>query len=203
MNTQKEKDGVCPLDKTKPSPKKLKKVNYLPLPCIGKWIKYRRDLVVPFTLNPADKSRLTPFSKNWGDLYPTDKVSRIKKYFMKYDESCLEDYFICFEFSDKGRFHAHGMIKIKEGEKYNYFHFIETIRKNFGAKKNKKSCFKGETFNSQKDTAFNKNFNYVTKDINHIYRSEWKIKYLSKNTIVKALQRVVNLKNRCKLLNEI
>lgn len=204
MNNQKLIAGVCPLDKTKPAPKKLKKVSHLPLPDHDKWIGYRRDLVVPFTINPSDKSRPSPFSKVWGDLYVPDKIRRIKKFFMTYDTDAFEDYFICFEFGDKnGRFHCHGLIKIQDGCKTNYFHFVESIQKNFSDKKYKKRCYKGDTFNSMKNEAFEKSYIYVTKDINVVYKSMYKIKYIEKNNIVKALQRREDIKKSCKILNQI
>lgn len=195
--------GVCPLDKTKPEPKKLKKVKYLPHPCHDKWIKYTRKLVVPFTINPYNRSKLSPFTKTWEDLDVSHKVSRIKKHFVQYDSSALEDYFICFEFSNKGRFHCHGMIKIKEGCVINYYHFLETLKKNFGSKKNKKACFKGEPFNSEKDTDFDKCYNYTTKDIDIMYKSLWNIKYITKNHVVKVLQRNDKLKDDIKLLSQL
>lgn len=195
MDPKNPEAGVCPLDKTKPAPKIMKKSKILTLPDCTKWQSYPRKSVVPWTLNPADSSKSTPYNRPWGELSTKSKKQRVVKFFKKYNDLLL-DYFICYEFSEKGRFHCHGLLYFDNKNIYDYYHFQEQIRKIFGARKKQKHCFKGTPFNSLTLEAFNKSFNYVTKDINVIFKSRFKIKYTTKSGLVKVI-----IKNNQVVLN--
>ena len=186
MNMSNDDRGDVSLDKVRPAKKILKKVKTVQLPSLQKWEKYPRKSVIPFTINPADTSH--PRSgKFWSKLNTNSKKSRIKKHFQSYHDVLL-DYFICYEFSEKGRFHCHGMLYFDTLKRIDLYHFIETTRKKFGSNKNRKSCFKGDPFNSLKPEAFHKSYNYVTKDVHYIYKSRYKIKPTEKSTQTKIIE---------------
>lgn len=186
------------LDITKPPPQILKKVKLLTNPDYSKWSKYVRKQVIPWTLNPADYSHTGHTGTYWKDLSTKGKKSRIVKFFNTYQD-LLHDFFICYEFSEKGRFHAHGFLTFSPSQRVDYFHFLEEIRKTFGVKKNRNACFKGVPFNSEKEDAFDKSFNYVTKDINVMYKSRYKIKWTSK----KRVNKIRIKKQRVKLITQL
>ena len=169
-----------PLDNTMP-PSVKKTVKVLDLPNYEKWNSYDRSYIVPFTLNPADFSgRSSP----WKNLSTKGKRKRIIKFFSEYKDIFL-DYFITYEFGEKnGRFHAHGMLYINKKNKVDYWYFVEEIKKAFGGGKNKNACYKGSTMNSTSQEAFDKCYNYTTKDIHVMFNSRYKIRWTDKSTIL-------------------
>ncbi len=192
--------GLDLLDKSlKPPPKVdkmtkvVKKSKTLQLPSVQKWSEYERKCVIPFTLNPYDQSVGYPTrSKYWSSLTKNGMKLRILNFFKRYNDLLL-DYFICYELSDKGRFHAHGLMYYDKKNRYDLHHFIDSIKLAFGSRKNKNACFKGMPMNSQKDDAFNKSFNYVTKDVNVMFKSRYHIKYSTKDGIIKILKKEAQL----------
>ena len=193
---------VDSLDKTIP-PKKLHKVavkqKVLKLPDYDTWSNYRRKDIVPFTLNPWDYCRTSPFSKTWTQLSTKGKRQQIIDFFKLYNDT-FEDYFITFEFSAQGRFHAHGLIYLYEGRMINLYHFKEYINKRFGNPKHTKVCFKGTPMNSLKQQAFDKSYNYTTKDIQIMFLSKYRIKYSNKNKNTLVLQKNIILQIQTDLL---
>lgn len=184
MQTKKEIGAECSLDTTTAPPTIMKRVKKLALPDYIKWEQYDRKAVIPFTINPADMSRPTPHSEYWKDLRTMHKKQRLKRFFLKYNDFLI-DYFICYEFSPKGRFHCHGLMYYKTNNSADYYHLLENLKYAFGTKRNRNACYKGSPFNSMEIEAFNKSFNYVTKDIQVMFSSKYKIKYTSKDGINK------------------
>ena len=178
--------GDVSLDKVRPQKQIVKQVKTCQLPDIAKWEKYSRQCVIPFTINPADTSHPRT-GKFWCKLNTGAKKSRIVKHFRSY-HNVLLDYFICYEFSEKGRFHCHGMIYFDSKNKIDLWHFIETTRKKFGGSKNKKACYKGDPFNSLKPEAFHKSFNYVVKDVHYMYKSRYRILPTYKSSQTKIIK---------------
>lgn len=177
------------LDRTMP-PKVSKVVKTLALPDFDKWKGYDRAFIVPFTLNPADNSGKATY---WDNLSTKGKRQRIIRFFRDYKD-IFSDYYITYEFGDKsGRFHAHGMLYIKKGNKVDYHYFVENIRKEFGGRKYKKACYKGTPMKSHKLEAFEKCYNYTTKDINVMYTSRYKIKWTGYDDIVKIRKKKIKL----------
>lgn len=161
-----------PIIKIKKTKKRVKpkplgiQVKPKPLPPVNfnKWSSYERSLVVPFTLNPADFSRGFR-CRSWCELKVKAQRDRIIKAF-KAHHYLFNDYLITFEYSEKGRFHAHGLFYLKDLKHYSLF--VNYIYNEFGFKNNKR-CFEGVPFRSLEQLAFDKSFNYVTKDINYMY----------------------------------
>lgn len=194
---------MVPLDKITPAPIKLDKPikgikieKLLELPSHVKWSNYDRKLLIPFTINPADSSKKSPFTKNWDELSSKSKKRRIIEHFTLYNDS-FEDYYICYEFSSKGRFHCHGFIKLFSNSINwtNYYHFVEQTYRTFGARKNKKACYKGVPLNSHTDVTFDKCYNYHTKDVNVVFKSMYRIKWTSKS----GINAIITKKTRTKL----
>ena len=186
------------LDKTTP-PSVKKTTKLLELPDYDKWNTYDRSYIVPFTLNPADFSgRSSP----WVNLSTKGKRNRIIKFFSEYKD-IFSDYFITYEFGEKnGRFHAHGMLYINKENKVDYWYFVEKIKNAFGKGRNKNACYKGTTMNSDTQEAFDKCYNYTTKDINVVYRSRYRIKWTDKSTILKLKKARVKVNFFTKALDD-
>lgn len=173
------------------APKIRKTIKNIDLPDCSKWRSYDRKCIIPFTLNPADWSNR---SSPWKNLTVTGQRRRIINFFVKYKD-IFTDYFICYEFGKKnGRFHAHGMLCLPVENRVDYWHFVENIGKMFGAQKNKKICYKGSPMQSMKEDAFDKCYNYVTKDIKIMYRSRFKIKWTSKEDVHVIKKKKVKIK---------
>lgn len=180
--------GLAPLDKKPKSPKKLKEVKtkkYIVLPDYDKWLSYDRKSVIPFTLNPADDSRLSPYSLLWYKLKANAKVLRVKTFFQK-NVFHLTDYFIAIEISESGRLHFHGLMYIDKSTKmnlYNFNKFMDRLLESFSIRRYKNkwnnACFKGTWFNSIKNEDFSSAYNYVVKDIQTIFRSDFHIKWIN------------------------
>lgn len=193
--------GLCSLGQNNTAPQEMNKpiqgtktIKTLALPLHVKWSNYDRKLLIPFTINPADSSKPSPFSKNWDELSTFSKKRRFMDHFRKYNDT-FEDYYICYEFSDKGRFHCHGFIKLNKNNWTNYYHFLEQTKNLFGGRRNKNACYKGVPLNSHTNETFNKCFNYTTKDVNVIFKSMYKIKWTSKS----GINAIIVKKQRSKL----
>lgn len=173
------------------APKSRKTIKSISLPDYSKWSSYKRKMLIPFTLNPADWSNR---SSPWKNLTINGKRRRIINFFVGYKDIFI-DYFIAFEFGDKnGRFHAHGMLYLNGDNKVDYWHFLENIKNTFGDKKNKNACFKGSFMNSEKDIAFDKCYNYTTKDIIVMFKSRFKIKWTSMSDIKIIKKKKIKIK---------
>ena len=147
------------------------------------WYKRPHNKIIVFTINPADYSRGTPYQKVWRNISTDAKMRRINNLFKKYNDD-FDDYLICWEFSESGRFHCHGLIYINNY--VNYHHFTDVIRNCFGSEKHKNACYKGEAMKSPEKDALDKCINYITKDIHIMWKSKFRMKYITKdkNTLV-------------------
>lgn len=188
------------LDKTIPPTIKVNQVRKkLKNPDFDKWFAYRRKDIMPFTLNPWDGSRSSPFGTTWGNSETSSKRRQVIAFFRNYNNT-FEDYFITFEFSDAGRFHCHGLIYLYENQRINRVHFNESIRFRFGNKYKRNACFKGVPMNSLSDDAFTKSYNYCTKDIQYMYNSMYKIKYFNKKKNTLVIEKNKQIKTSSNLL---
>ena len=186
-----------PLDKKTKKPQKVKELKIrklLELPSIEKWLSYNRKCVIPFTLNPADNSRESPFTKLWYELTVSGKIQRVKKLFTN-NVFKFNDYFITIELSQTGRLHFHGLLYVDFSNKLNqlnYNKFIDDLLSLFSIKnyKNKwnNPCFKGNPMNSTKDEDLIKSYNYITKDVQYMFQSNYRIRYITHVDCIKIIQ---------------
>lgn len=191
-----------PLDKTTPkitAPKvSLRQRNKsIKHPEYAKWLNYPRNRIIPYTISPANDS-IYKTGKTWRQLNTLkEKKNRITKVIRSFFKDCIDndiipfkDIFICWELgSNNGRFHCHGLIYLGEATGLTLRYFIEKINKGLGSKRYDYT-WKGQIMKSNKDEDFKKCYNYVTKDIDHMYLSLFRMKWTPYSTIVKKHMRV-------------